>query len=505
MYKLSFFFVGFIVMLVFAGSCRSDFDFQPSNGILEFSRDTVYLDTVFTNIGSSTYTLKVYNRTSKDIKIPYIRLGEGENSNYRLMVDGIYGKVFNNIELLSKDSLFIFIETTIDYDKYVNSETSFLYTDKIEFDSGNNYQKVELVTLVQDAIFLYPHRDQNGVYEGLPIEGSDKMIYGFILDENDITNGNELILTNQKPYVVYGYAAVPNGKKLEIQAGAKLHFHDNSGIIVSKNASIEVNGTIENPVVFQGDRLESFFKEIPGQWGSIWLTSESQNNIINNAIIKNAVIGLYVQNCPLELKNVQIYNSSNFGIMAQTATINGFNVVINKAGKSSLACSIGGNYNFIHSTIANYWNKSHRSLTSVILDNTFEISNNFIPLNAHFENCIIFGANNIELTLNKKENTIFNYKFTNSLIKFIDHNIYFTNNSLYNFDDSNHYMDCLVTKTSNSNQADFVKPIENDLRILNSSSAKGTANSSHLGTNDILGNTRIGSADMGAYNFVVIE
>jgi hypothetical protein len=34
----------------------------------------------------------------------------------------------------------------------------------------------------------------------------------FYLDENDPVNGNELVFTNQKPYVIYGYAAVP--KKL---------------------------------------------------------------------------------------------------------------------------------------------------------------------------------------------------------------------------------------------------------------------------------------------------
>lgn len=135
-------------------SCRSDFDFEPSTGNLRFSKDTVYLDTVFTNIGSSTYTLKVYNRSNKNISIPNIQLGEGNNSKYRLMVDGIPGRVFNNVELLAKDSMFIFIETTIDYNDYANSETTFLYTDHIEFGTNTDFQKVELVTLVQDAVFF---------------------------------------------------------------------------------------------------------------------------------------------------------------------------------------------------------------------------------------------------------------------------------------------------------------------------------------------------------------
>ena len=99
--------------LVLWSSCRSDFETLPSTGNLEFSRDTVYLDTVFTNIGSSTYNLKVYNRSNDDINIPSLRLNQGDASNYRLNVDGLPGKVFNDIQILAKDSIFIFIETTL--------------------------------------------------------------------------------------------------------------------------------------------------------------------------------------------------------------------------------------------------------------------------------------------------------------------------------------------------------------------------------------------------------
>jgi len=492
-----------MVVLVLVSSCRNDFDFQPSSGNLQFSRDTVYLDTVFSQIGSSTYTLKVYNRSDKDIKIPKIRLGEGESSKYRLMVDGIHGKVFDNVEMLAQDSMFIFIETTINYSDYANSETTFLYTDKIEFEGITNTQKVELVTLVQDAVFLYPYRDDDGIYEELEV-GSDT-IRGFFLDENDLNHGNELIWTNEKPYVIYGYAAVPSGKTLEVQEGTKIHLHDNSGIIVANNASIQVNGTLENPVVFEGDRLEPFFSEIPGQWGTIWLTSGSVENTIKNATIKNSVIGLLVQDCSLELENVQIYNASNFGIMAQTGNINGFNVVINNAGQSSLACTVGGNYNFAHSTIANHWNRSHRSLPALILDNTYETTEGILPLNAQFENCIIYGSNNIELNINKAENSIFNFSFTNSLIRFIDSNNRFTDNPLYDFDNASYYPNSIIAKTFNNNKAEFVNGTQNDLRIIETSAAKGIASPNYSGTNDILGNPRGGEIDSGAYNFVIIE
>ena len=84
MRQLTFLF--FIGILIFVSSCRTDFETVPSTGDLAFSRDTIYLDTVFTNIGSSTYTLKVYNRSANDINIPTIKLGKGSDSQYRLLV-----------------------------------------------------------------------------------------------------------------------------------------------------------------------------------------------------------------------------------------------------------------------------------------------------------------------------------------------------------------------------------------------------------------------------------
>ena len=105
--RTGYFLLLFIVIL---GSCRKDFSTILSTGNLEFSRDTIFLDTVFTNISSSTRTLKVYNRSNNDINIPTIALGRGDDSFYRLNVDGTPGKIFENIPILARDSIFIFIE-----------------------------------------------------------------------------------------------------------------------------------------------------------------------------------------------------------------------------------------------------------------------------------------------------------------------------------------------------------------------------------------------------------
>ena len=114
----------FTLLILSASSCRKDFSTIPSFGQLEFSKDTVFLDTIFTNIGSATYNLKVYNRGNSDITIPNITLERGASSSYRLNVDGIPGKSFQNIDILAKDSIFIFVETTIN----ITSVSSPLYT-----------------------------------------------------------------------------------------------------------------------------------------------------------------------------------------------------------------------------------------------------------------------------------------------------------------------------------------------------------------------------------------
>jgi len=167
------FYIFSVIFLLFY-ACNDDaFETVKSSGELRFSRDTIFLDTVFTNISSSTRTLKIYNKSKQNITIPTIELGRGEQSFYRLNVDGIPGKSFENIEILSKDSIFIFVEATIDFSRVTNP----IYTDSIVFDSENNFQDVKLVTLVQDAHFLFPKKDAEGIKEkivlGINAEGEE--------------------------------------------------------------------------------------------------------------------------------------------------------------------------------------------------------------------------------------------------------------------------------------------------------------------------------------------
>jgi hypothetical protein len=524
--KRFLYFILCLSFLIFWSSCRDDFNFSPSTGNLQFSKDTVYLDTVFTNIGSSTYNLKVFNKSNTDIVIPTLRLSQGQNSKYRLNVDGrtgsgpIAGKEFENVEILAKDSMFIFIETTIDIQDLAASQTQFLYTDAIEFDSGNNLQKVELVTLVKDAVFIFPQRVVDGNTGETIIETLTFDIDGDGIEDETTIQGRfltdqELTFTNEKPYVIYGFAAVNTGKTLTVEAGARVHFHANSGLLVTDGGSLEVNGLpssnqdlLDGEVIFEGDRLESAFGDVPGQWQTIWLLNGSTNNNFNHATIKNSTVGILSdgnQNdtSKLTITNTQIYNSSNFGILGRGTSISGENIVINNSGQSSFAGTFGGSYNFVHSTFANYWSNSFRQFPSVLLNNFIVDADNTTftnPLDeANFTNCIIYGNDNPELILDKDASDIFNFKFANCLIKFDNSSNNFTGD-VYDFNNTALYENVLF-----NDNPEFLDPNNSKLQIPNGSPADNFGIIFGNLNTDILNTTRGATPDLGAYESIEFD
>jgi hypothetical protein len=493
------------IALISISSCRKDFSTIPNSGKLEFSKDTVFLDTIFTHIGSATYQLKVYNRGNNAITIPSIQLEKGTASNYRLNVDGVPGKEFNDIDILAKDSIFVFIETTVN----ASNQSSLLYTDKILFDNGSNQQKVDLVTLVEDATFIFPAKDAISMkIDSLSLDGEPTTIKGRFLEDTELT------FTKIKPTVIYGYAAVPANKTLTIEAGARIYFHDNSGLIIDNKATLKVNGTLSEKVIFEGDRLEHRFSEIPGQWGTIWMRAGSKENEIAHAQIKNGIIGILVDSIgtnatpTLKLQNTEIYNHSNFGILARETNIEAHNVVIGSAGQASLAATIGGTYNFTHSTFANYWNSGVRQLPAVLVNNFFayndETGQEIIETRdlkaANFTNCIFDGNNNIEFLIRKVDGgSLFNYSVKNCLIKFNDSNNSYTGIAEVDFSNNSNYNSIILNGSLNfrdTQKSDFIIGAESD--------AINKAITTPFSI-DLLGIDRTTNPDIGAYQHITFE
>ena len=391
------------LILITLGSCKKDQIIEnPSS--LSFSVDTVVFDTVFTQRGTATRNFKVYNSSNKTLKIASIRLAN-PNTPFRINVDGMAGRSFTDVEILPNDSMYVFVEATIDPN---GGNTPMIVTDSILFEIDGRVKDVDLVAWGQDANYIYPET-------GKPYS---------VLPARAVWNKN-------KPYVVYGYAVVDTDNSLVIEAGTKIHFHASSGLWVFQGGSIRVKGTKEEPVVFQGDRLEPAYKDVPGQWDRILINEGAVNNSIEYAIIKNAIIGLEVEALALEnpapqvasnqliLKNTIIQNHSALGIFARNYNIDAENVVVGNAGQYSIGITGGGTYNFRHITVANYFGQANRNTPSFYISNAYvtnDVKYVYKQKNSSFTNCIFYGSIETEFDFANVDNAL-GFTLQNCLIK----------------------------------------------------------------------------------------
>ena len=83
------------------------------NHRLSFSVDTLSFDTVFTTIGSATKEFMIYNRNDQPLLISEIMLASGEETGFRINVDGRKGDHFQDVRIQADDSLYVFVEVTV--------------------------------------------------------------------------------------------------------------------------------------------------------------------------------------------------------------------------------------------------------------------------------------------------------------------------------------------------------------------------------------------------------
>ena len=393
-----------LLCIILVYSCEDEKYVSSSDVKLEFSSDTVMFDTIFTTIGSTTQHLKVYNPYDQKILISSIRLANGQQSNFRLNVNGLAANEVFDVEIPPKDSIYIFVEVTVDP---TGNNSPMVVKDSIEFATNATLQDVNLVAWGQDFHLIKDARLKTTTW------------------------------TADKPYLVYNYAYVDSGEVLTIDPGAKVYFHDKAGLFV--RGKINALGAYEQPIVFQGDRLEDVYKDVPDQWNGLLLFSGSHDNVFDHVEIKNANIGLQVGNieddgfASVTLSNTKIYNHAYAGIFALKSKIKADNCLITNCGFYAAALLVGGDYEFYHSTIANYWGgytRTTRSTASLVLSNLLIIdqssggSVSYVGdlTNAKFANSIITGniSNGNELELGRSTEAAFNFNFDHCLMQLSD-------------------------------------------------------------------------------------
>lgn len=466
-----------ILLFLIFSSCKKDELLIDSSAKLEFSTDSVLFDTVFTTIGSTTNVFKIYNRHNQKMNVAKVFLATGNASQFRLNVDGVSGASLSDIEILANDSLFVFVQVTVN-PTGINSPL--LIRDSIIFECNGNIQDIKLTAVGQD---VYLHKPDHFPTNGLPP-------YSIISTSTP--------WTNDKPHLILGYAVVDSDSILTMNAGTRVYLNTGAVLWVFKDGSLKINGAKDNEVVFQGARLESAYKEVPGQWGKIWLMNGSKNNSIDWAIIKNGSIGIQadslgVAGVPLlNLTNTIIKNMSAAAIYGRGSHIRSNNCVFANCGQY-VAALAGGKYRFEHCTFANYWTQSQRTTPLLQLNNYFVSGNTYYRINldsAYFGNCILYGEIAEEIGLDPSTfGDVFSYKFENCLLK--------TNLNTNN--DGNHF----ATVYNNVDPA-FMDVSTNDYQLKASSFAidKGYSNLIIFDLeNQPRPNPSISIPDLGAYEF----
>jgi hypothetical protein len=268
-------------------------------------------------------------------------------------------------------------------------------------------------------------------------------------------------------------------------------------------------GTFENQIQFQSDRLEPSYEDIPDQWNGVRLYSGSHDNVLNYVTIKNANIGLQVGTienegfASLELTNSTIENMAYAGVFAMKSKIKGYNNVIANCGFYATALLVGGEYEFYHTTIANYWgNYSTKSRTSASLvmsnvlviegSNGSKVSYNGDLKKAIFGNSIIYGNLSNELELGDNGENEFNFLFDHCIIQAPD---------TLNVSNQEHYQNVWLGSDFDPR---FVDPYDNfnyQLDTLTAAKDIGKSDIAKFFPLDLLNKNRISDngPDLGAY------
>ena len=386
--------VGILAIWITFSGCQKENILSGSEIQLSFSVDTLVFDTVFTTIGTVTREFKVYNPHPGTVVIRSIRLADAENTGFRLNADGRQGPLVENVTIGAQDSIYVFVEATIDPQ---NQNNPMIIQDSVIFITNGNIQDVDLVAWGQDV----------------------HLINGEILTTQT--------WINDKPYLVYNSMLVDTNQILDIEAGVTVYLHRGSTCYIS--GTLRIHGTLDEPVIFRGDRLEKLYEDIPGQWGGFYFLNGSTANQIRHAWIVNATTGIHLGNFyaadpppDLIIENSIIQHMTFAALSSIGATVEARNSVFADCGYFTSYLTTGGSYEFTHCTFANYWNWSQRITPGLYITNFYNLNDTALftgeLVRADFGNCIIHGNRMNEVGISELEGYgLFRYFFDHCLLK----------------------------------------------------------------------------------------
>jgi hypothetical protein len=281
-----------------------------------------------------------------------------------------------------------------------------------------------------------------------------------------------------------------------MQAGTRIFSHADAPFLV--DGSLQANGTKLENIVFTGDRLDEYYKDLPAGWPGIYFRGQSKNNVISFTRVMNAYQAIVVSgpsvnaNPKLVLHQCIVDNSYDVGILGVNTSLLADNSLISNCG-NNVVLSLGGDYNFTHCTMASFSNNfiSHKNpvlqVSNYALQGASVLTAN---LNAIFRNSIFWGDSGFvqnDVVVSKQGSSTFNVM--------LDRNLYHANTDPANTT----ITACVKNQYPQFDSIDIGKNIFN-FRVGNAVAPgvnKGVATSFQKDLDDK--NRNIGLPDMGCY------
>lgn len=363
-------------LIVGMTSCKKESFITGAGDRISFSADTLKFDTVFTTLGSTTRMVKVKNENDQKLMLSSIRLMGGNQSPFKTNINGTPTPEMLQLEVAANDSIYIYVVVTIDP---TQNNLPFLVTDSIEIKFNNQTRYIQLEAYGQNANFI-THQTINSTQ----------------------------VWNHPLPFVVLGSLTVRETGQLTLSPGTRMYVRATAPIIIQ--GTLITNGTRNRPVVFRGERIDEYYRDLPGSWPGIVFTETSKNNVLTFTELHNALNAITV-NGPsvnaqpkLNIRQCVINNAFESGLLLTETDAEVTNSLISNCA-SNIRIQKGGNYNFIHCTVASMTNRYFFRQTPVLSLANYLSENGQIsvsPLNAAFTNSIFWGnsgfiQNEIEL------------------------------------------------------------------------------------------------------------
>lgn len=365
---------------------------------LTFSTDTLRFDTVFTNQGSSTLQLMVYNRNAFAMEIDRIWLDSAHI--FEVNIDGEQDlSRIKQMTINGGDSAFVFVRTRM------------------------NKTGLNSAVLTEDHLHFHL---KSGVTQAVCLEAYGQDVTR--IRTKKVLNGYHF--TSTLPYLIFDTLRIDGN--VTIDAGSTLYMH--SGACICITGDVTAVGSLDQPIIIRGDRLDRLFDSVPyayagGSWNGIYLQADKpQLYDLAYVDILSGNIGLYCwSSCTgilpnLRMDGCRIHNHTLYGLVLIHVDALVTNTEISNCASYCVYCD-GGTQDFIHTTIASYYGNTNIRLqpndnykpeaAAVYIDNLSKTAPQTIT---SFYNSIITGYQKEQLILATPIEQYYSGKFVGNYI-----------------------------------------------------------------------------------------